>query len=70
MTELRDLVVQDMAKLGHVDTEDIRKVVGIARNTLDKLFIHNTCSNTTIRKISIVTKRPIREYEACEFKLV
>ena len=70
MSELRDLVVQDMAKLGYIEAEDIRKVIGIARNTLDRLFISNTCSNTTIRKISIVTKRPMREYEACEFKLV
>lgn len=70
MNELRDLVIQDMAKLGYINAEDIRKVVGVARNTLDRLFIQNTCSNTTIRKISIVTKRPIREYEACEFKLV
>lgn len=70
MLEIRDLVLQDMADLGHIEMEDIRVALNISRTTLDRLFLKNMCSRSTIRKVAIVTKRPMREYEACEFKLV
>lgn len=68
--ELRDLVLRDMAKEGYIEALQISKAVKISRSTLDVLFRKNIASHYTIRKISLVTKRPIREYEECEFTLI
>lgn len=68
--ELRDLIFQDMAEKGFLGMSQISKEMNIARCTLDRLLIKNEASRNTIRKASFISKRPIREYEECEFTLI
>lgn len=69
--ELRDLVLRDVAKEGYIEALQISKAVKISRSTLNVLFRKkNIASHYNIRKISLVIKRPIREYEECEFTLI